>query len=449
MSIRALVVDDDAAIRFTLRQFLEELDVEVQEAESAEQGLERHRARPADVLVVDLRMPGMGGMALLRKLGSDASRVIILTAHGSEREAVEAMKLGAADYLTKPFEPDTLTRVLQRVLEPLRLGVRAEQLEGELHLARSMVFASAPMRGLALKIQRVGPKDVTVLIRGESGTGKERVAEAIVHASERRDGPYVRFNCAALSPELAEAELFGHEAGAFTGALRARVGLFREADGGTLLLDEVGELDERAQAKLLRVLQERKIRPVGADAELSVDVRVLASTHRDLEERVSQGQFREDLLYRLRVVTLWVPPLRERPDDIRPLVRHFLSTFGRRFGVRAVPSEGLYRRLEGLPWRGNVRELENTLESLVALSDGSGLDLNALPSDLHPAPARRAGLKERMDAFERGVLLTALDEAAGNRTEAARQLKISRATLHDKLRRHRIGGAAPGSADTP
>lgn len=440
MSPRALIVDDDPGVRFTLREFLEDLEVEVAEATDVPSALKAHRKRPADVVVLDLRMPGDSGLEFLRSAPLDACRVIVLTAHGSEREAVAAMKLGAADYLTKPFDPDGLRRVIERVLAPVRLGERAEALEGELNLARSMVFASAPMRELGRRILRIAPKDVTVLIRGESGTGKERVAEAIVRASSRAQRSFVRFNCAALSTELVEAELFGHVAGAFTGASQDRTGLFREADRGTILLDEIGELDERVQVKLLRVIQEKQVRPVGSDVEVEVDVRILASTHQDLEAKVHGGSFREDLMYRLKVVELLVPPLRERPEDVRPLAEHFLRLHGDRFGVRIPPNPALFERLLEHDWPGNVRELEHAIESLLALSDGRTLDLDLLPrtsTEPDEGPAR-AGLKERVQAFERGVLVATLESTRGNRTEAARRLGIGRATLHEKLQKHGI-----------
>lgn len=432
---RALVVDDDGGVRFTLRAFLEDLDLAVEEAATAEDALERYT--DFDLLIVDLRMPGMGGLGLLRALGPAASRAIVLTAHGSERHAVEAIKLGAADYLTKPFEPEELRAAALRVLESVRLRVRASQLEGELNLARSMVFRSTAMRNLAELVQRVAPKDVTVLVRGESGTGKERVAQAVVRASSRADRPYVRFNCAAIPPPLVEAELFGHHEGAFTGAQKPRRGLFREAHLGTILLDEIGELDLLAQAKLLRVLQERAVRPVGADTEEAIDVRIIASTHRDLNAMVAEGTFREDLLYRLQVVTLVVPALRDRPEDIRPLVDHFVELYGARFGVETRPSEAWLQRLETMPWPGNVRQLENVVESAVALSDGGWLDGEPAGSNLAAAQPH-AGLKERMDAFERGVLKSTLAATGGNRSEAARRLAISRGTLHEKLRKHGI-----------
>ncbi len=275
-------------------------------------------------------------------------------------------------------------------------------------------------------------------------TGKERVAEAIVRASGRSTCPFVRFNCAALAPELAEAELFGHAKGAFTGAHRARVGLFRQAHSGTLLIDEVGELGGRTQASLLRVLQEGEVRPVGEDQPLAVDVRILAATNRDLEVLVQEGSFREDLYYRLKVVQLGIPPLRERPEDIPVLTQFFLERYAERFatGPLQVPP-GLDEQLLGHRWPGNVRELENAIESLVALSLDGELDLTLLPGPADGGSAsgagRKATLKERTEAYERGLIVTALGAVGGNRTEAAKTLGISRATLHEKLRKYSIG----------
>jgi DNA-binding NtrC family response regulator len=395
----------------------------------------------------------MDGMELLRRLAAraPAPRVVLVTAHGSERQAVDAMKAGAFDYFRKPFDADELLAVVRRALETVRLAHENERLAGELALSRTMVFASEPMRRLAVLVARVAPRDVTVLLVGESGTGKERVAEAIVLASRRADRPFVRFNCAALAPELAEAELFGHARGAFTGAARARPGLFREADLGTLLLDEVGELAPSAQAKLLRVLQEGEVRPVGEERPRTVDVRVIAATYRDLAEEVRAGRFREDLLYRLDVVKLRIPPLRERPEDVPVLARHFLDRFAQRFGVEPlrVP-DALFDRLAVHGWPGNVRELENAIEGLVALSPPDGLDLALLPGGGAPASeGPPLPLKERVQAYERGLVVEALRAARGSRTEAARRLGISRVTLHDKLRRYGLGdgdeeGEGPG-----
>jgi two-component system response regulator HydG len=366
--------------------------------------------------------------------------VILTTAHGSERAAVQAMKEGAYDYFRKPFEPDELVAVVERAVESVRLHANNERLQAELTLARSVVFSSEAMKRLAVLVARVSPKEVTVLITGESGTGKERLAEAVVRASTRRDKPFVRFNCAALNPELAAAELFGHKKGAFTGAIQARTGLFREADGGTLFLDEVGELDARVQAMLLRVLQERQVRAVGEDQAVPVDVRIIAATHRDLAERVRAGAFREDLLYRLKVVTLELPPLRERPEDIPSLAQHFLDEFCDRFGSGPFAmSDALRARLCAATWPGNVRELRNAIESMVALSPPDELDLSLLPGDAPSADAApRATLADRMAAYERGILITALAACGGNRTEAAKALGIGRATLYEKLERYKI-----------
>jgi two-component system, NtrC family, response regulator HydG len=443
VSVRVLVVDDDPAVRFTVRGVLEDAGMVVEEVGDGQAALARlDEGEPVHVIVTDLRMPVLDGMALLEALQTrpHAPRVIMVTAHGDERAAVAAMKAGAWDYFRKPFDIDELLAVVERASEAARLAGENERLHGELNLSRSMVFASPAMSRLAVLVQRVGPRDVTVLITGESGTGKERVAEGVVRASLRADRPFVRFNAASLSPELAEAELFGHSKGAFTGAVRARPGLFREADGGTILLDEVGELAPSVQARLLRVLQSGEVRPVGEDRPVKVDVRVIAATHRDLPAMVADGSFREDLYYRLKVVHLQVPPLRERPDDVPLLTRTFLERFAERFGtgpLRLPPD--LLPQLCALPWPGNVRELENTIEMLVALSHGGDLDLSLLPG---AAPeARGLTLRERVDAYERGVVVEALRAARGNKAEAARALGIGRVTLYEKLAKLGVVGA--------
>jgi len=448
---RVLVVDDDAGVRYTLREILETQGLEVAEAADGAEALERFEAAPAQLVITDLRMPRVDGMELLRRLAAraPAPRVVVITAHGSERQAVEAMKAGAYDYFRKPFDTEELVAVVQRAVEAVRLRAENERLEGELVLSRTMVFASAAMRQLAALVARVAPRDVTVLLAGESGTGKERVAEAIVAASRRAEKAFVRFNCAALTPELAEAELFGHARGAFTGAVRSRPGLFGEADGGTILLDEVGELAPSTQGKLLRALQEGEVRPVGEEKARRVDVRVLAATHRDLKEMVSRGAFREDLYYRLAVVHLRVPPLRERPEDVPVLARHFLARAAERFGVaRLRVPEALVARLLAHPWPGNVRELENAVETLVALSEGGELDLSHLPAAGTAPPTEPAtmALRPRVEAYERGLVVEALRAARGSRTEAARALGISRVTLHDKLRKYGLARGEEGDS---
>jgi two-component system response regulator HydG len=446
--MRALVVDDDHGVRYTIRSLLEDAGVTALEAANGIAALEVLEESDVDLVITDLRMPRMDGMELLERIRAmpNAPLVVMITAAGSERQAVTAMKLGAYDYFKKPFEPEELLAVVRRALESATLRADNERLKGELNLARTMVFESAAMSRLAVLVQRVAPRDVTVLIRGESGTGKERVAEAIVRASSRRDAPFIRFNCAAISKELAEAELFGHSKGAFTGAHRTRAGLFREAHGGTILLDEIGEMDLHTQAKLLRVLQEGEVRPVGEDRSVPIDVRIIAATHRDLPKLVMEGKFREDLYYRLHVVELRVPPLRERTEDVPVLFRYFLDRSSERFGTGKlrVPPE-LIERLIAHRWPGNVRELENAVESLVALSSDGEIDAQLwgesviIDSASTLGLAASAGLKERLEAYERGLLAIALRECEGNRSEAARRLSISRATLHEKMNKYGLG----------
>lgn len=431
-----LVVDDDDAVRFTVREVLQDAGLAVVEASEGRAALRvLDGPEPVHVVITDLRMPGMGGMALLEALRGHPVKVVVITAFGDERAAVAAMKAGAWDYFRKPFDIDELLTVVQRATEAVRLADQVERLAGELNLARSMVFVSAGMARVARLVQRLGPREVSVLITGESGTGKERVCDALVRASARADGPFVRFNCASLGPDLAEAELFGHARGAFTGAVRARTGLFREADGGTILLDEVGELAPVVQARLLRVLQSGEVRPVGEDRPVAVDVRLLAATHRDLSQMVSDSTFREDLYYRLKVVHLQVPPLRERPEDIPVLARHFLALAAERFGVGHLREpEDLMPRLVARPWPGNVRELQNACEMMVALSDGA-LDPDLLDEGA-PTPAPTGSLRERVDGFEKVLLTEALEASGGNKAAAARALGIGRVTLYEKLARH-------------
>jgi two-component system response regulator HydG len=452
-------------VRFTVRGILEHAKLQVEEAEDGVEGLEKVESGGFDLVVSDVQMPRMDGLEMLKKiqLRPAPPKVIVITARGSERIAVDAIKAGAFDYFKKPFAVEEMMAVVSRATESVRLNAEVERLSGELALARSLIFASPAMSKLAVLVQRVASRDVTVLLNGESGTGKERVADALVSASGRANKPFLRFNCAALTAELAEAELFGHTKGAFTGAVKARPGLFREADGGTILLDEIGELPATIQAKLLRVLQEGEVRPVGEDQAVKVDVRIIAATHRDLMQMAREGKFREDLYYRLKVVHLRVPPLRERPEDIPLLARHFLTEFSRRFGAgpfKLTPL--LLERLNAYLWPGNVRELENAIESLVALSHGSELDLTLLPEPPKPKPAGETAttettattattaagaepapiqidLKARVDAYERGLIVAALEAARGNRTNAARNLGINRATLHGKLRKYGLG----------
>jgi len=330
----------------------------------------------------------------------------------------------------------------------LSIGTSPSRPAADIRSGRSLAYCSASMSRLSALVERVAPRDVTVLITGESGTGKERIADALVELSTRAHRPFLRFNCAALTAELAEAELFGHSRGAFTGAVKARRGLFREADGGTILLDEIGELPPSVQAKLLRVLQEGEIRPVGEERQVKIDVRVIAATHRNLRQMAVEGKFREDLFYRLNVVHLHVPALRDRPEDIPLLARRFLSASARRFGVGPfLLTPTIVERLMAYDWPGNVRELQNAIESALALSRGDELDLALLPAHQHPstptegpvahpvfrAPPEAQTLKARVEAYERMLILETLQNVHGNRSAAARLLGVNRITLHDKL----------------
>ncbi|MCA9685120.1 MAG: sigma-54-dependent Fis family transcriptional regulator [Myxococcales bacterium] len=474
--IRVLVVDDDDGVRYTLTGVLEDKGLSVLEAGDGEQALALlERERDISLVISDLRMPKLDGMGLLAALeqraregGPAMPKLVMITAHGSERLAVEAMKAGAFDYFRKPFEIDELSLVIDRALAGVALESENLRLLGERDLAQGMgmIFDSPAMSRLAVLVHRVAPRDVTVLISGESGTGKERVAEAIVAASARREKPFVRFNCAALSPELAEAELFGHAKGSFTGAHRARSGLFREADGGTLLLDEIGELDLSVQAKLLRVLQSGEVRPVGEDHPIRVDVRLLAATHRDLPARVAEGSFREDLYYRLAVVQLRVPSLRERPEDIAPLARHFLRRYAERFAVpRLREPAQLLPRLAVLPWPGNVRQLKNTIERAAhlarnaviepadlhlgrregrpvtkrqgedeAVEGGEQITPGVLPEELYGLPFKEAK-QHIVDEFERAYFSRLLAMTDNNLSRASAEAGITRYYLRELLKR--------------
>ncbi len=452
-----LLVDDEPGVLYTLREVLADRGHRVLTAKNGSEALAQ--LDEADAVLTDLSMPGMDGLELMAQIGSRDSTlpVILLTAHGSERVAVAAMKQGAYDYLSKPFDIDEVAVVIERALEARRLRVDNRRLAAEQTLGRRIVGGSRPMRRLLEATSRVAGRNVTVLVRGETGTGKEFVAELLHAQSARADKPLVRFNCAALPADLADAELFGHVRGAFTGANASRPGFFAQADGGTLILDEVGELPPAVQAKLLRALQEGEIQPVGSGRIDKVDVRVVAATNRDLAADVKAGTFREDLYYRLAVVELVVPPLRDRKDDIPALAEEFARRYGEKFGLGHVTLEpALIDALVRTDWPGNVRQLENTIARLAALSTGGTITLADLdsatgsrPEDREPAapplddaadpaPDARNGpsLKEQVEAFERGLVARALDATGGNQSEAARRLGVSRVTLIDKLKKY-------------
>jgi DNA-binding NtrC family response regulator len=444
MSARVLVVDDEAPVRFAVEEALASGGFQVVAVASAAEALPH--AADVDAVVTDLVMPGEDGLALaarLRELDPELP-VVLLTARGSERIAVQAMKAGVHDYLGKPFAIEELRLVVARAVETRQLRRARHELALERLVGQAIVGESPAWRALMEQVRRAGRRDVTVLVRGETGTGKELVAAALHAESARRDGPLVRFNCAALPDELASAELFGHARGAFTGASADRRGFFAQADGGTLVLDEIGELPSPAQAILLRALQNGEIQPVGGKLQ-KVDVRLIACTNRDLPAEVAAGRFRADLYYRLAVIELVVPPLRERAADLPLLIEALRRRWAARLGVEDVRfAPALVAGLAARPWPGNVRELENAIVRILTLGEGGELGVAALAlldgesgavSSASPAP-----LRAQLDAFERQVLARVLAECAGNQSEAARRLGVTRTTLLDKLKRHGLHG---------
>jgi len=452
---RLLLVDDEPALLFTLSQLLKSRGLESVLARSGKEALAKLEG--VDGVVTDYSMPEMDGVQLLQAIHErdESLPVVMLTAHGSEKVAVRAMKSGAYEYVTKPFDIDEISLVIDRALEARALRVQNRRLTAERALGRTIVGDSAPMRRLLDAVARVGPKDITVLVRGETGTGKELIASLIHAESRRAAGPLVRFNCAAIPGDLAEAELFGHARGAFTGATQARRGFFAEADGGTLVLDEVGELPLPVQAKLLRALQEGEIQPVGAGRVERVDVRVVACTNRDLAAEARARRFREDLYYRLAVVELLVPPLHEHREDIPALAGQFVRRYAERFGmdgVRLAPE--LVDALQRADWPGNVRQLENAVARMVALGGGGEIGVQALTgtafqateSDAETLPDGTLSLREQIDALERSVIARTLAAVSGNQSEAARRLGLSRGSLIDRLKKY---GFAGGATDSP
>ncbi len=438
-----LIVDDEPSVRASVKVILER-ECEVLEAEDGPAAIETVKSRDVDVCLLDVRLPGMEGIEVLERVKrlDGGLEVVLVTAVRTVRTAVEAMKLGAYDYLTKPFAVEDLRGVVGRALERRALQREVRYLRDE--LARhegfdQLVGRSAAMRRVYELIRQVAATSATVLITGESGTGKELIARAIHRQGPRRDRPFVAVNCGALPPELMESELFGHERGAFTGAHARKLGKFEVAHSGSLFLDEIGALRLDLQPKLLRALQEREIERVGGGRGIQVDVRFIAATNRDLRRAIAAGEFREDLFYRLNVVPIAVPPLRERREDIPLLVEHFLAKYAKRFAKPVSGlSAGALGLLEEYPWPGNVRELENIIERSVALATAEEIQLADLPLDLALAPTRSVwddglSLREARQELERQLILRALDRADGNQTVAARFLGLHRNTLLAKM----------------
>ena len=446
-----LVIDDERNTREGLSRALSDA-YRVLLAEDARRGLEILKHETVDVVLTDLKMPGMDGMTFIRRATAapDAPLVIMMTAYGSVQTAVEAMKVGAYDYLTKPLNLDNLEMMIQRGLESRQLRAENEALRRRLdkrYGLERIVGNSAPMQEVFDTVRQVAPARSTVLITGESGTGKELIAHALHQLSPRVEQPFVVVHCASLNPNLLESELFGHEKGAYTGAHERQIGRFEKADGGSLFLDEIGEIDASTQIKLLRVLETRSFERVGGSKSIDVDVRLITATNRNLKERVQTGQFREDLYFRLNVVNIHLPPLRDRGDDFPVLMNHFIEEFARENGktINGFTDEA-HKVLRAYDWPGNVRELRNCVERMVVMARGSTLTLSDVPVDVRAAVAESlesapdeeesADKALNINSNERDLIIRALRESGGNRTQAARSLGISRRTLHRKIRRY-------------
>jgi len=442
-----LLVDDEASIRMLLGGALEEQGYRVTPASDGAQAMAYLDDRRFDVVITDVRLPKVDGFTILNRLRSEApgTDVLMITGFGSVADAVAAMRAKAVDYLTKPFETEELLQTLQNIAERRRWKQEAERAAAGTVAPRGVqiIGESTAMVRLREQIEAVAGSDSAVLITGESGTGKELVAKSIHERSKRRDKPFVAINCAAVPQTLIEEELFGHERGAFTGAMRRRAGRFKASDGGTLFLDEIGAMPMEAQAKLLRVLQEGAFEPIGTNTTVKVDVRVLSATNVDLKASIADRQFREDLYYRVRVLELAVPPLRERRGDLPLLVHHFLSLLARGKGDPARLSPGAWAALSNYAFPGNVRELEHAIEHAVVLARGEEIDLDHLPPDLRgtsmTAPWRSSGVRPlsvAIDEFEREYLQRALTMTGGQKGRAAQILGISRKSLWQKLRKY-------------
>jgi len=445
---RLLVVDDDAAMRALLASLFQQKGYPVEEAASADEALERAREAEFDAVLSDIKMPGKTGIEMvgeLRRIRPDTP-VVLMTAFGSIDSAVEAMRAGAFDYITKPFEPDAVLLTVERALERRALEEENRRLRRAVDRTASLgdlIGKSPAMREIFALIKKVAAGRSSVLITGESGTGKEVVARTLHYHGSRADKPFIPINCTAIPEGLLESELFGHVRGAFTGAHSSKRGLFEKADGGTLFLDEIGDMGPSLQSKLLRVLQDREVRPVGGTQSVKVDVRIVAATNKDLESAIADGSFREDLYYRLNVIPLHIPPLRDRREDVPALVDSFVQKHSD--GPARSVSPLAIERLAALPWKGNARELENVIERALALCDSPELEVEDLPLPgrevgagdespddlLRQAVARRLPLRDLEDLYIDRVL----DLTGGNKVQAARILGIDRKTLYRRAER--------------
>jgi two-component system response regulator AtoC len=454
-AVRILVVDDEPALRHTVSRILADEGYEVATASDGEEALARAATLSPAIILCDLRMPRLGGLEMLERYRADggSALVIAMTAYGDVETAVSAMQQGAYDYIAKPFHAEEIVLVVRKAVERERLLARVQALESELgqrQASERIIGTSRPLRDALDVVRKVAPYPSTVLITGESGTGKELFARLVHEQSARAAAPFVAVNCGAIPESLLESELFGHVRGAFTGAISDHAGLFSDADGGTLLLDEIGELPHPLQVKLLRALQEGEIRPVGGSATRHVDVRVIAATNRDLGEEVASRRFREDLYYRINVVSIHLPALRERSADVPELAQYFARRYAARLGMPPVNlTPAALAALARYPWPGNVRELENAIERALVLAGGDPVDTTHLPLPVQGRPAPNGAgrspadpdlsVKRRVRQLERGLIESALARTDGNRTQAARLLDLSHRALLYKIRDYGLG----------
>jgi two-component system, NtrC family, nitrogen regulation response regulator NtrX len=458
---RILVIDDEAEIRRSVRMILEYEGYDVQEASSGPEGIALIEREPPDLVFMDIRMPGLDGLEALQKIRhiNDALPVVIISGHGTVSTAVEATKLGAFDFIEKPLASERVLVTIRNALDQRQLKDENRTLKRAVEARYQMVGESGALRTIWDSIKRAAPTNATVLLLGESGAGKELVARSIHRNSLRSRERFVQVNCAAIPEELIESELFGHEKGSFTGATEKQIGKFEQADKGTIFLDEVGDMSAKTQAKVLRVLQEGEVERLGSARTIKVDVRVIAATNKDLEAEIERGTFREDLYFRLSVIPIKVPPLRDRREDIPALVRHFADLFGRENNRR--PQRFTAAALEFMQkarWKGNVRELRNTVERLLIMTPGDAIDVDDLRDvvrpDVRPAPVADAGaaanhlspntLREFKESAERKFLVEKLKENAWNISKTAEVIGTPRSNLYKKLEQYAITQESDG-----
>ncbi|MBI5115550.1 sigma-54-dependent Fis family transcriptional regulator [Candidatus Poribacteria bacterium] len=441
-NVRILVVDDEPIVLKSLSEWFRDDGYAVGSASTGKEALAKLTEEDWDIFLLDVKMPGMSGLELQKKIkevNPDAV-IIIMTAFASVESAVEALKQGAYDYLTKPFDPEHVGHLIRNAVERKNLAaenVRLKKSLDESILAHDIIGGSGGMREVVEAVETVSKTDTSVLIRGESGTGKELVAKAIHANSRRRYMPMIILNCGALPEGILESELFGHEKGAFTGAQYRRKGKFEMADGGSLFLDEIGDISQKTQVNLLRVLEEKKIRRIGGEREIAVDFRLIAATNKNLEGSVESGLFRSDLYYRLNVFTIRIPPLRERRDDIPSLAEHFLRKYSQTTNkhIESIAPEAL-ERMMNYPWPGNVRELENAIERAVVVCKSNAIQVGHLPMSTVETP--RVSAEKTLDAVEREHIRSTLAETDWNISQAARFLNIDRVTLYRKIKKYNI-----------